>query len=93
LPVYGGPDCGSAGGVRRNVGLSGAAAALGADRSAGGQFLLTPLPGGRTRLEGTTWYRHGLAPAEYWRLWSDEIIHKIHMRVLKHIKEEAEKTG
>jgi hypothetical protein len=58
--------------------------------SSGGQFLLTPLPNGGTRLEGTTWYRHGLAPAPYWRLWSNVIIHKIHMRVLRHIKEEAE---
>src|SRR5579864_3361675 len=58
--------------------------------SSGGQFLLTPLPNGGTRLEGTTWYRHGLAPAPYWRVWSDVIIHKIHMRVLRHIKEEAE---
>ena len=58
--------------------------------SVGGQFLLTPLPNGGTRLEGTTWYQHGLWPAEYWRLWSDVIIHKIHMRVLRHIKEEAE---
>ncbi|HEV2699802.1 MAG TPA: hypothetical protein VGU90_17555 [Terriglobales bacterium] len=61
--------------------------------SNGGQFLLTPLPGGRTRLEGTTWYRHGLAPAGYWRLWSDVIIHKIHMRVLTHIKEQVEKAS
>jgi len=61
--------------------------------SSGGQFLLTPLPNGGTRLEGTTWYRHGLAPAPYWRLWSAIIIHKIHMRVLRHIKEEAEKAG
>ena len=58
--------------------------------SNGGQFLLTALPNGRTRLEGTTWYRHSLWPAEYWRLWSDEIIHKIHMRVLRHIKTDAE---
>ena len=58
--------------------------------SEGGQFLLTPLPDGRTRLEGTTWYRHGLWPAEYWRIWSDAIIHRIHMRVLTHIQEEAE---
>lgn len=58
--------------------------------SEGGQFLLTPLPNGGTRLEGTTWYQHGLWPAVYWRLWSDVIIHKIHMRVLRHIKEEAE---
>lgn len=26
----------------------------------------------------------------YWRLWSDHIIHQIHMRVLKHIKEATE---
>jgi len=61
--------------------------------SSGGQFLLTPLPNGRTRLEGTTWYRHGLAPAAYWRVWSDVIIHKIHMRVLRHIKGDAERAG
>jgi hypothetical protein len=60
--------------------------------SNGGQFLLTPLPDGGTRLEGTTWYRHGLAPAQYWRVWSDMIIHTIHMRVLRHIKQEAEKN-
>lgn len=58
--------------------------------SEGGQFLLTPLPNGATRLEGTTWYHHGLWPSAYWRLWSDEIIHRIHLRVLNHIREEAE---
>jgi hypothetical protein len=57
--------------------------------SNGGQFLLTPLPNGGTRLEGTTWYRHSLWPAPYWRLWSDAIIHRIHLRVLRHIREEA----
>jgi hypothetical protein len=60
--------------------------------SNGGQFLLTPLPDGGTRLEGTTWYHHGLWPATYWRLWSDVIIHRIHMRVLTHIRDEAEKA-
>jgi len=60
-------------------------------RSNGGQFLLTPLPNGGTRLEGTTWYRHGLWPAAYWRLWSDQIIHRIHMRVLTHIRDDVEK--
>jgi hypothetical protein len=61
--------------------------------SEGGQFLLTPLPGGGTHLEGTTWYRHGLWPEAYWRLWSDAIIHRIHMRVLTHIRDEAEKKA
>lgn len=60
--------------------------------SEGGQFLLTPLPNGGTRLEGTTWYQHGLWPSEYWHLWSDMIIHKIHMRVLRHIRDEVERS-
>ena len=55
-----------------------------------GQFLLTPLPGGRTRLEGTTWYHHNMWPAHYWQLWSDHIIHAIHLRVLNHVKRLAE---
>lgn len=59
----------------------------------GGQFLLEPLPGGRTRLIGTTWYRHGLWPAFYWRWWSDELIHRIHLRVLHHIERLAEAEG
>lgn len=58
--------------------------------SSGGQFLLTPLPNGGTRLEGATWYRHTLWPAAYWRLWSDSIIHQIHLRVLRHIRDVAE---
>jgi hypothetical protein len=57
-----------------------------------GQFRLTPLANGGTRLEGTTWYRHGLWPAEYWRWWSDAIIHRIHLRVLRQIKTMAEAT-
>ena len=55
-----------------------------------GQFLLKPLPGGKTLLEGSTLYQHGLWPASYWRLWSDPIIHRIHDRVLRHIKKLAE---
>ncbi|HEY6467435.1 MAG TPA: SRPBCC family protein [Candidatus Acidoferrales bacterium] len=51
-----------------------------------GQFLLTPLPNGDTLLEGTTWYQHGLWPETYWTVWSQAIIHRIHMRVLTHIK-------
>jgi hypothetical protein len=58
--------------------------------SNGGQFLLTALPNGGTRLEGTTWYRHSLWPAAYWKLWSDAIIHQIHLRVLRHIRDGAE---
>jgi len=41
-------------------------------------------------ITGTTWYQHNLWPAAYWRLWSDEIIHRIHMRVLRHILKSSE---
>lgn len=55
-----------------------------------GQFRLIKLPNGKIRLEGTTWYTHNLRPAFYWQLWSDYIVHKIHKRVLLHIKANAE---
>lgn len=58
-----------------------------------GQFRLTQLAGNRTLLEGTTWYQDGLWPAEYWRWWSDAIIHRIHLRVLNHIRTLAEKDA
>lgn len=55
-----------------------------------GQFKLTELPNGNTLLEGTTWYYHNIRPIFYWQLWSNHIIHKIHERVLTHIKKNAE---
>ncbi len=58
-----------------------------------GQFVLVALPGGRTRLTGTTWYQHHLWPASYWRIYSDAIIHSIHLRVLNHIKTLSEKEN
>jgi Polyketide cyclase / dehydrase and lipid transport len=58
-----------------------------------GQFRLTRLDDRHTLLEGTTWYQHGLWPAEYWRWWSDAIIHRIHLRVLTHIRTLAEQDG
>lgn len=61
-------------------------------QSRAGQFKLEPLPGGRTRLEGTTWYYHRMWPATYWRWWSDHIIHTIHLRVLRHVEQLSE-TG
>jgi len=58
-----------------------------------GQFRLTPLDGGRTLLEGTTWYENHFWPGAYWRLWSDAIIHRIHRRVLDHIRNLSEHQG
>jgi uncharacterized membrane protein YhaH (DUF805 family) len=59
-------------------------------QSQGGQFHLIALPGGRTRLEGTTWYQHHMFPEAYWRFWGDYVIHKIHRRVLEHVKRLSE---
>ena len=55
-----------------------------------GQFKLIRLTDHRTKLEGTTWYYNRIKPGFYWTLWSDYIIHKIHLRVLNHIKKQAE---
>ena len=60
--------------------------------SRAGQFRLVQLPDSRTQLEGTTWYRHHMWPETYWRAWSDYIIHHIHGRVLRHVKQLAEET-
>ena len=57
-----------------------------------GQFQLEALDDGTTKLVGTTWYRHDIWPTSYWRLWSDYILHQIHLRVLNHIKQAAEKN-
>lgn len=61
--------------------------------SRGGQFHLTELPDGRTLLEGTTWYEVRIFPESYWRAMSDMIIHRIHRRVLDHVKHLAETSG
>ncbi len=58
-------------------------------RSQKGQFRLYE-SGGHTILEGTTFYTHDIAPDVYWRLFSDRIIQKIHLRVLEHIKNVSE---
>jgi hypothetical protein len=39
---------------------------------------------------GSTWYELRLAPEPYWQLFSDYLIHRIHNRVLQHIKAETE---
>jgi hypothetical protein len=62
-------------------------------RSEKGEFLLTDLGDGRTLLEGTTWYRDSVWPADYWKLWSDFIIRRIHQRVLRHIQHAAEQES
>lgn len=55
-----------------------------------GEFTLTRLPGGRTRLTGSTWYRLKMAPQSYWSLYADHVVHLIHGRVLSHIRRTSE---
>lgn len=57
-----------------------------------GQFKLTKVSENKTILEGTTWYQVNLNPEIYWKSWSNFIIHRIHNRVLNHIKKESEKS-
>src|SRR5688572_24318455 len=61
-------------------------------RARAGEFRLIALPGGRTRLEGSTWYQLDLHPRMYWSLYADAVVHAIHGRVLGHVKSLAEKA-
>jgi hypothetical protein len=54
-------------------------------RALRGEFRLIELPGGRTRLEGSTWYHLDAFPLGYWRALADTVVHRIHLRVLEHI--------
>ena len=56
-----------------------------------GQFRLIQREG-KVILEGTTWYTHTLAPQWYWGPISDYMIHRIHERVLNHIKRTVERN-
>ncbi|MDQ3749557.1 MAG: hypothetical protein M3367_11205 [Acidobacteriota bacterium] len=58
-------------------------------KSERGQFRLYEKDG-VTVVEGTTFYTHDIAPDFYWNLFSDEIIHQIHLRVLNHIRKVSE---
>lgn len=59
-------------------------------RSQHGQFRLVALDATHTLLEGTTWYQDYFWPQPYWRTLSDAIVHRIHVRVLEHVKQQAE---
>lgn len=55
-----------------------------------GRFVLIPLEGGRTRIEGTSWFQHDLWPQAYWAPITSRVVKAVHERVLKHIKQLAE---
>ena len=54
-------------------------------RSFTGDWQLIPERGG-TRVVATSVYGHRLGANEYWRLWTDEIVHQVHWQVFDHIK-------
>jgi uncharacterized membrane protein YhaH (DUF805 family) len=60
-------------------------------RARRGEFRLVELPGGRTRLEGSTWYTLDIHPGPYWRLHADFLLGAIHDRVLRHVRKLAER--
>jgi hypothetical protein len=59
-------------------------------KSKRGEFRLIPLPNGSTRLEGSSWLSVDIHPIGYWRLFIEPIVHSIHKRVFRHIKQQAE---
>lgn len=59
-------------------------------RSQRGEFRLVALPGGRTRLEGSTWYTLEMHPRVYWTLITEALLHRIHVRVLRQVERQAE---
>jgi uncharacterized membrane protein YhaH (DUF805 family) len=61
-------------------------------RATHGEFELTPLPGGGTRLVGRTRYEVDMFPQGYWAELAGRIVSAIHLRVLRHIQRIAE-TG
>lgn len=54
------------------------------------EFTLTTLPNGNTLLTGVSRYENRMWPSAYWRLWTDAIVHDIHLRVFRFVKETAE---
>lgn len=62
-------------------------------RARRGEFRIVPLADGRTRLEGSTWYDLRMAPERYWSWLAHALIARIHMRVLRHVRDVSEKPG
>ena len=64
----------------------------GSDRSTASTELTVVWSSSRdgTLLEGSTWYTMDMGPAPYWQIWGDVIVHRIHLRVLEHVRSLAE---
>ena len=58
-----------------------------------GRFILTALPDGRTRIEGTSWFTQNLQPAWYWGPITRYTVRQVHRRVLEHVRTLAEEAA
>ncbi|HWA34972.1 MAG TPA: SRPBCC family protein, partial [Cyclobacteriaceae bacterium] len=56
-----------------------------------GQFILVDNGDGTTTLTGTSWYKLYVFPIWYFDLWAESITRNVHLRVMEHIKAQAEK--
>jgi hypothetical protein len=56
-----------------------------------GEFTFVPVRGG-TQLIASTEYSHDIWPLEYWALWSDFIMHRVHSNLLERVKLIAENS-
>lgn len=61
-------------------------------RSQRGEFLINDLGDGRVELVGTTWYITTMEPEPYWSWIAGKLVHKVHHRVLEHIKSSVESS-
>ena len=59
-------------------------------KSKRGEFVLVPISETQTKLIGRTWYEIDMKPMGYWTAWTNWLLHRIHYRVLGHIKVSAE---
>ncbi len=55
-----------------------------------GEFLLQDNGNGTTTLTGTSWYSLRVYPAVYYNLWVNDIVKRVHLRVMNHVKRLAE---
>lgn len=58
-----------------------------------GQFILRDNGDGTTTLIGRSWYQLPIHPVWYYNPWARDVIRRVHLRVMRHIKTLAEKDA
>jgi uncharacterized protein YndB with AHSA1/START domain len=56
-----------------------------------GQFILIDNGDGTTTLVGNSWYKLYVFPVVYFDVWAESITRNVHLRVMEHIKTQAER--